>query len=84
MKKSSNSVPLTKRKHKVEEENGVQSFKTKRAHTLCTTCSNLEEPLVKVAVAKWWRRQPHEVKNHYTDNLPCSENSDTVLAGIMR
>lgn len=82
VKKSRNSVHLTKRKHKVEEENDVQSLKTKRAHTLCT--SNLEEPLVKVAVAKWWRRQPQEVKNHYTDNLPCSENSDTVLAGIMR
>lgn len=49
---------------------------------MCT--SNLEEPLVKVAVAKWWRRQPQEVKNQYTNNLPCSENSDTVLAGIMR
>lgn len=82
VKKLSNSVRLTKRKHKTEEENDVQSFKTKRAHTMCT--SNLEEPLVKVAVAKWWRRQPQEVKNQYTNNLPCSENSDTVLAGIMR
>jgi hypothetical protein len=43
-----------------------------------------EEPLVGVAVAKWWRKQPQDVRNSYTNKLPRSNNSDTLLAGIMR
>lgn len=75
VKNSSTSVSLTKRKHEEKDERDVN---VKRA------LYNVQEPLVKVAVAKWWRRQPQEVKDQYKDNLPCSENSDTVLAGIMR
>ncbi|XP_056017847.1 bifunctional arginine demethylase and lysyl-hydroxylase JMJD6-B-like isoform X2 [Ostrea edulis] len=72
-KRSTNISKVKKRKF---EETGTFS-KIRRLQ-------RSEEPLVSVAVAKWWRKQAQDTKQCYTNILPRSNNSDTLLAGIMR
>ncbi|XP_062594461.1 bifunctional arginine demethylase and lysyl-hydroxylase JMJD6-like [Saccostrea cucullata] len=72
-KKSTNTTKVKKRKY----EETAPFPKLMKAH-------KSEEPLVKIAVAKWWRKLSQETKNTYTDVLPKSNNSDTLLAAIMR
>ncbi|XP_061191291.1 bifunctional arginine demethylase and lysyl-hydroxylase JMJD6-like [Saccostrea echinata] len=72
-KSSSNPTEVKKRKF---EENASFS-KIRKVH-------KSEEPLVKIAVAKWWRKLSQETKNGYSDLLPRSTHSDTLLAAIMR